>query len=173
MKITRDLVHIVKECVGNIMKKLLLISIFIFFTICSRSWAEDSSLVGKNLHCKSYADAIGPVVLGEDYYFSFLNLIVFEKNIISNLYPFEIWEDAIPYRTNNFYIYINQSLARERRINRKTLEFYVDIGGTYRTAGLCKIVSKDFIKNALEEKRKNLIKKYEEKNKKEREGNKI
>jgi hypothetical protein len=155
------------------MNKIILISLVIFFAICSKSWAEESNLNGKNLHCKSYADAIGKVVLGENYYFSFLNFKVIEKNIISNLYPFEIWKDAINYRTNNFYIYINQSLERERRINRKTLEFYVDIGGTYKTAGLCKIVSKDFINNTLEAKRKSLIKKYEEKNKQEREGNKI
>ena len=62
LKKTLDLVHIVKECVGNIMNKLILISLVIFFTICSRSWAENSNLipdgkwhgnlaVGGKVHC--------------------------------------------------------------------------------------------------------------------------
>ena len=164
------------------MKKLILISLVIFFAICSKSWAEE--LDGTNLECigekfpmyiqfKDNKTVISPFLNPSWFYF---------PNISSPINT-DIWG----YWTDNNYVYITSGLMRSNieiigRINRKTLEYYSYgyYDKKYKKMSLCKVVDLKYINNALNNERERRIKErnkklkeLENKNKKEREGNKI
>jgi hypothetical protein len=158
------------------MKKIILISLVILFAICSKSWAEGENIDGINLHCKSYEEDIRYYSSDDYYIFTKAEMNYKYKAIkksVYTYYPFNLTENTVLYSMNNFWIFLDELTASNKSINRKTLEYSIRHHGETIIFGLCKIVDKEFIIKSLEKNRRELIKKYEEKNKKEREGNKI
>ena len=157
------------------MKKLILISIIIFFAICSKSWAED--LNGKALHCtgsKNLPYVEPPTYIDYEYIVSyiFLNNRKVKYLGVSERPPFHIrdWDDHYTYTTDNKNIYFFYKDYKVFKINRKTLILsYIKEKWEY----VCKLSTEIDIRNDLNRILNKYIKQKEAFDIKEREGNKI